>query len=283
MHDESHPDALASPHRRLILRGMLGAAVLVAGASLLHLPTSRAAEVAVKIAPPAFDAADPAGAQRAVAVFAGGCFWGVQAVFQHTEGVLQAVSGYAGGNQASANYSLVSGGMTEHAEAVQITYDPRKVSYGKLLQIFFSVVHDPTQLNRQGPDTGAQYRSAIFFAEPAAEAGRRALHRAARCGARLPGEDRHPARAAEGLLRRRGLPPGLRDAAPHPAVHRAVRPPEDREHAHDVPGVVPQGPGPGERDGTGRPQVLTRRAPFPVAVREARSAEPLAVRVQWTY
>jgi peptide-methionine (S)-S-oxide reductase len=166
MHDESHPDALASPHRRLILRGVLGAAVLVAGASLLHLPDSRAAEVAVKIAPPAFDAADPAGAQRAVAVFAGGCFWGVQAVFQHTDGVLQAVSGYAGGNQASAKYSLVSGGMTEHAEAVQITYDPRKVSYGKLLQILFSVVHDPTQLNRQGPDTGAHYRSAIFFANP---------------------------------------------------------------------------------------------------------------------
>ncbi|NUZ05719.1 peptide-methionine (S)-S-oxide reductase MsrA [Piscinibacter koreensis] len=167
--NETHPEAPVAAGRRLILRGLVGATVLLAGASLLHLPTSQAGETgeaAVKIAPPAFDAADAAGTQRAVAVFAGGCFWGVQAVFQHTDGVLQAVSGYAGGNQQSAKYPLVSSGMTEHAEAVQVTYDPRKVSYGKLLQIFFSVIHDPTQLNRQGPDTGPQYRSAIFVANP---------------------------------------------------------------------------------------------------------------------
>jgi peptide-methionine (S)-S-oxide reductase len=98
------------------------------------------------------------------AVFAGGCFWGIQAVFQHTQGVVQAVSGYAGGKPGDADYETVSRGTTGHAEAVQVTYDPRKVSYAQLLQIFFSVAHDPTQLNRQYPDTGTQYRSAIFYA-----------------------------------------------------------------------------------------------------------------------
>ncbi len=106
------------------------------------------------------------------AVFAGGCFWGVQGVFQHTDGVLNAVSGYAGGTQADAVYTTVTSGRTGHAEAVKITYDPKKISYGKLMQIYFSVAHDPTQLNRQGPDHGPQYRSAIFpqSAEQAAEA-----------------------------------------------------------------------------------------------------------------
>lgn len=99
---------------------------------------------------------------RAVAVLAGGCFWGVQAVYQYTEGVLNAVSGYAGGDESDAKYGLVSAGRTRHAEAVQITYDPAKITYGRLLQIFFAVVHDPTQLDRQGPDVGPQYRSAIF-------------------------------------------------------------------------------------------------------------------------
>ncbi|RYY89287.1 MAG: peptide-methionine (S)-S-oxide reductase, partial [Comamonadaceae bacterium] len=98
------------------------------------------------------------------AVFAGGCFWGVQAVFQHTKGVLNAVSGYAGGSRETANYQAVTRGTTGHAESVQVTYDPRQVSYGKLLQIYFSVAHDPTQLDRQGPDSGPQYRSAIFYA-----------------------------------------------------------------------------------------------------------------------
>jgi peptide-methionine (S)-S-oxide reductase len=124
--------------------------------------TSRtfAAEEAVKIPAPAVDVQSSDGLQTAV--LAGGCFWGVQGVFQHTAGVVNAVSGYAGGSKLTANYTLVSTGTTGHAEAVQIKYDPKKVSYGKLLQIFFSVAHDPTQLNRQGPDTGTQYRSAIF-------------------------------------------------------------------------------------------------------------------------
>lgn len=97
-----------------------------------------------------------------VAVFAGGCFWGVQAVYQHVNGVTSAVSGYAGGDEQDADYQLVSSGRTRHAETVRIVFDPRVVSYGRLLQIFFSVAHDPTELNRQGPDEGRQYRSAIF-------------------------------------------------------------------------------------------------------------------------
>jgi peptide-methionine (S)-S-oxide reductase len=97
-----------------------------------------------------------------VTVLAGGCFWGVQGVFQHVEGVTSAVSGYTGGTKATAEYETVSSGTTGHAESVRITYDPRKISYGRLLQIYFPVAHDPTELNRQGPDTGTQYRSAIF-------------------------------------------------------------------------------------------------------------------------
>ncbi len=98
------------------------------------------------------------------AVFAGGCFWGVEAVFRHTKGVVSAVSGYAGGDAKTADYETVSTGRTGHAESVQVTYDPAQVSYGELLRVFFSVAHDPTQLNRQGPDYGPQYRSAIFYA-----------------------------------------------------------------------------------------------------------------------
>jgi peptide-methionine (S)-S-oxide reductase len=97
-----------------------------------------------------------------VAVLAGGCFWGVQGVYQHVKGVTSAISGYAGGQQNTAHYEMVGRGGTGHAESVQVTFDPHQVSYGKILQIFFSVVHDPTQLNRQGPDVGPQYRSAIF-------------------------------------------------------------------------------------------------------------------------
>ena len=116
---------------------------------------------AVAIAPPAMDlAADANNLQTAV--FAGGCFWGVQGVFQQVQGVKNAVSGYDGGAASTAQYESVSGGDTGHAESVAVTYDPSKVSYGKLLQIYFSVAHNPTELNRQGPDSGTQYRSAIF-------------------------------------------------------------------------------------------------------------------------
>ena len=95
-------------------------------------------------------------------VLAGGCFWGVQGVYQHMKGVTSAISGYAGGDKKTADYESVGSGRTGHAESVQFTYDPRQISYGRLLQVFFAVVHDPTQLDRQGPDTGPQYRSAIF-------------------------------------------------------------------------------------------------------------------------
>ena len=97
------------------------------------------------------------------AVFAGGCFWGVDAVFKHVKGVVQVVSGYAGGKAPTAHYELVSTGETGHAESVEVTYDPSQVSYRQLLQVFFTVAHDPTELNRQGPDEGSQYRSAIFY------------------------------------------------------------------------------------------------------------------------
>jgi peptide-methionine (S)-S-oxide reductase len=128
-------------------------------AAFVAVPT-RAAEEAVVIPAPAADITAADGLQTAV--IAGGCFWGVQGVFQHTAGVVNAVSGYAGGSQTSATYEQVSTGTTGHAESVQIKFDPKKISYGKILQIFFSVAHDPTQLNRQGPDSGTQYRSAIF-------------------------------------------------------------------------------------------------------------------------
>jgi peptide-methionine (S)-S-oxide reductase len=99
------------------------------------------------------------------AVFAGGCFWGVEGVFEQLKGVSKVVSGYTGGSKNTANYEAVSGGSSDHAESVQITYDPQKISYGQLLKVFFVIAHDPTELNRQGPDTGTQYRSAIFFTD----------------------------------------------------------------------------------------------------------------------
>lgn len=147
--------------RRPALASLLAATTALPLALALAFATpSRAAEDAVVIPAPAVDAASGNGIQTAVV--AGGCFWGVQGVFQHTAGVVNAVSGYAGGTKATADYQTVSSGRTGHAESVEIKYDPKKISYGKILQIYFSVVHDPTQLNRQGPDTGPQYRSAIF-------------------------------------------------------------------------------------------------------------------------
>jgi len=120
---------------------------------------AHAAEKAVIIPAPRLDAAEKG--PRATAIFAGGCFWGVEGVFDHTKGVISAVSGYHGGGKRSASYKLVSAGMTDHAEAVRVVYDPNVVSYGQLMQIYFSVVADPTMLNAQGPDRGKQYRSAL--------------------------------------------------------------------------------------------------------------------------
>ena len=133
--------------------------LLASGIALLSSPAR--AEEGIKI--PAPTVAEPASTSPTeTAVVAGGCFWGVQGVFQHVEGVKNAVSGYSGGEKKTAVYETVGSGRTGHAESVQVTFDPKKISYGKILQMYFSVAHDPTQLNRQGPDRGTQYRSAIF-------------------------------------------------------------------------------------------------------------------------
>jgi peptide-methionine (S)-S-oxide reductase len=113
---------------------------------------------------PVVDAPRAPAAGQQTAVLSGGCFWGVQAVFQHVKGVISATSGYSGGSKKTADYETVSTGETGHAESVQIVYDPSQITYGELLRVFFSVAHDPTELNRQGPDEGTQYRSAIFYA-----------------------------------------------------------------------------------------------------------------------
>jgi peptide-methionine (S)-S-oxide reductase len=143
---------------QLALSLLVAGLVLVGGWRLLA-PVS-AANVAGVVPPPVVD--ETSDAPSKVAVLAGGCFWGVQGVFQHVDGVINAVSGYAGGGKDAAQYERVGGGGTGHAESVKITFDPRRISYGRILQLYFSVAHDPTQLNRQGPDTGSQYRSAIF-------------------------------------------------------------------------------------------------------------------------
>ena len=152
--------------RRALLRLLLAATIPLAVAIVPLGAVHAGSSEPVLVPPPALDV--PAGAARLeCAIFAGGCFWGVQGVYQHVEGVTAAISGYSGGSAATAQYREVSRGRTGHAESVEITYDPARVSYGDLLRIFFSVVHDPTQVDRQGPDIGTQYRSAIFPTNPA--------------------------------------------------------------------------------------------------------------------
>jgi peptide-methionine (S)-S-oxide reductase len=146
-------------------RAVAVTAVVLGFAALFGRLPVDAAEPATVIPAPTADAPAPSGDGLQTVVLAGGCFWGIQAVYQHLEGVQNAVSGYAGGSAANPTYEQVSSGRSGHAEAVQVTYDPRKVSLGKILQVFFSVAHDPTQLNRQGPDVGTQYRSAIFYSD----------------------------------------------------------------------------------------------------------------------
>jgi peptide-methionine (S)-S-oxide reductase len=154
--------------RRLQKKNVMCLAAISSAASLLitacpgPLSALGSAAPAVSIPAPAMD--EPAGtpSARETALLAGGCFWGVQGVFEHVRGVDRAVSGYAGGTEPTAHYDLVSTGTTGHAESVQISYEPAQITYGQLLRVYFSVVHDPTQLNKQGPDVGTQYRSAIF-------------------------------------------------------------------------------------------------------------------------
>jgi peptide-methionine (S)-S-oxide reductase len=138
-------------------------AVAAGAAALWHSPLY-GAQTPVIIPPPAVDNPKAEGATQ-TAVLAGGCFWGVQGVFEHARGVKKVLAGYAGGDKSTAQYETVSSGATGHAESVQITFDPAQITYGQLLQIAFSVVYDPTLLNRQGPDVGTQYRSAIFYAD----------------------------------------------------------------------------------------------------------------------
>ena len=125
--------------------------------------SANAAEGSIALPNPSVDAPLASTPGKQTAVVAGGCFWGIQAVFQHVKGVKEAISGYSGGSVASPDYEKVSSGNTGHAESVKITFDPSQISYGQLLKVFFSVAHDPTQLNRQGPDTGSQYRSVVFY------------------------------------------------------------------------------------------------------------------------
>lgn len=148
---------------RNIVRIFLGIAVVVAGIAFWQSAAHAFGGSGATVALPAPTVDEPADAATAeTAIFAGGCFWGVQGVFQHTKGVIEAVSGYTGGAARTAHYEMVSRGDTGHAESVKVVFDPSKISYGTLLRIFFSVVHNPTELNRQGPDTGTQYRSAVF-------------------------------------------------------------------------------------------------------------------------
>ena len=137
-------------------------ALLIVPCVGLAMSAARAAEPAFVIPAPAVDQSSAPHSETIV--LAGGCFWGVQAVFQHTKGVTSAISGYAGGEKQTAHYEMVGGGRTGHAKSVAVTFDPQQISYGKILQIYFSVAHNPTELNRQGPDAGTQYRSAIFYA-----------------------------------------------------------------------------------------------------------------------
>ena len=148
----------------------LAATAALALAAAAFWPQTRASAEDMKLVPaPKVDASASTGGKTATAVVAGGCFWGVQGVFQHVKGVKDAVSGYTGGSKMTASYPVVSTGATGHAESVRITYDPSEISYGKLLQIYFSVVTDPTTLNAQGPDEGTQYRSNIFPTTPEQE------------------------------------------------------------------------------------------------------------------
>jgi peptide-methionine (S)-S-oxide reductase len=150
--------------RGTLLYSVLGAIALTAMFAVVQAPLTQAAEPAVTIPAPTLDMPAPANAEPQTIVLAGGCFWGVQGVFEHTKGVIQAVSGYSGGTKETAHYEMVGTEKTGHAESVQITYDPKQISYGKILQIYFSVAHNPTELNYQGPDSGPSYRSAIFYA-----------------------------------------------------------------------------------------------------------------------
>ena len=171
-------------------------------------------------------------------VLAGGCFWGVQAVFQHVDGVQRAVSGYAGGKLVNPSYGQVSTGTTGHAESVEVTFDPKKIRLGEILRIYFSVAHDPTEVDRQGPDQGTQYRSEIFATDAQEAAFAQDVYRRTRRGEGVAAPDRDQGRAARRFLSCGGLPSELRDAAPLRTLRRFQRSAEAQEPEAPVPGGV---------------------------------------------
>ena len=188
------------------------AAALIASAALGS--RAKAPRSSAEFPRPALDQPTASEKGKETAVLSGGCFWGVQAVYQHTRGVISATSGYAGGEADTASYEVVGSGTTGHAESVKIVYDPSQITYGQLLMIFFSVAHNPTELNKQGPDWGTQYRSSIFYADPEQEKIADAYIKQLERSQGLFRQDRDGSRATEGFLSGRGLPPGLLEAAP---------------------------------------------------------------------
>lgn len=143
-----------------------GLIAIALSAAIVVLPHTASAKKGAEIPAPATDTALAQSPGQESVVFAGGCFWGIQAVFQHVKGVVSATSGYSGGEAKTAEYEVVSTGQTGHAESVKVVFDPSQITYGQLLHVFFSVAHDPTELNRQGPDEGTQYRSVVFYTSP---------------------------------------------------------------------------------------------------------------------
>ena len=179
------------------------------------------------IPPPSTDVSLAKQSGRETAVFAGGCFWGVQSVFQRVKGVLSTTAGYAGGSAKTATYQQVTTETTGHAESVEVVFDPSRITYGQLLRIYFSVAHDPTQLNRQGPDVGTSYRSVIFYVEEEQARQARAYI------AQLDSERVFPRKIvtevvpAQGVLPRRRLPSGLRVLPSRQSLYRSLRSTED--------------------------------------------------------
>ena len=230
------PKRLTTPSSLLALGAGVLAVPLLMVAVLPRLGTASVA--AASLPDPATDSAVAPGG-RATAVLAGGCFWGMEAVFEHVRGVSEVVTGYAGGSKTTAAYERVKSGDTGHAEGIRITYDPEKISYGQLLKVFFAVAHDPTERNRQGPDVGPQYRSAIFPTDPEQRRVATAyISQLNRAGV-FPRAHRHHGGGLAGLHPRRGLPPGLRGPQPRPPLRGDPRQAQGGEAESGVPGVVP--------------------------------------------
>jgi hypothetical protein len=217
------------------------AGVLVLGFAAVFSSAGRglhAAEKPIAVPVPALDNPLAPGALQ-TAVLAGGCFWGTQGVFEHVIGVHKVLAGYAGGSKSTAHYDTVSTGTTGHAESIEVQFDPAKISYGEILRVFFSVAHDPTQLNRQGPRRGdAVPLVDILRGSDTAENCSR-LHSSVTTGPRLQPPDRHAGRSVAWLLSGRGLPPGLPVSQPARALHRLQRSAEDRESQAGVARYVP--------------------------------------------